>query len=411
MRDADEPRTGPTRRRVGPFVLALAAAVPCTAPFAAAPQDDEARAEREAVDPYTEGDPEVLEALGIRSLGPFRYGDGRTTEVVTDEAGGVPFLWIETEHFQLGCSLEPLSLPEDRDGRKRMREDLAALGERLPNVPRRVREVDPWLALHLYAARLEATYDAFVERMGLQEYAEREPYLGSGGPICVLITEKRSTLSRYTQAACNYAADASLRYFFDEPADQLFLGIAYEALEGDYHTDAGLHFSVVHGLVRVLATAVRGYYGEPPEWLSLGLGHWFARELVDDEILLYTTPEHEAGRQREDADFAVKVRARVENEYFPKLDEMLEWRDPNQLRFPDHMMAWSRVDFLIRADDGERAHAVLWGVSEPLRWDTQDRERVQAELVRAALEDVSGGDLAALDSAWAEWVEDTYPRR
>ena len=380
-------------------------------PVPAAAAQDSARAEREEVDPYTEGDPEALEALGIRRFGPFRFGDGRTTEVIAEASGDVPFLWVETEHFQIGLSLEPQEQPGEPDEKKALKAELTELRSKWKGFPRKARELDPWLLLHLYAQRLETLYDAFVERMGLEEYAAENPYLGTGGPICILVTEKRSSLARFTQASCSYRAEHSLRYFFDEPADQVFFGITYESLEGDLHTGNALHFAVVHGTTQILATAVRGYYGEPPVWFTAGLGHWFARDLVDDEILLFMTPSNEQTRGEEDADFEPKIRGRVKNGATLSLERMLGWTDAGILRFPENMQAWSKVDFLMRADGGSRARAALWALSEPIEWGIPDREAVVAAQMARTFADVGDGSLEALDAAWADWVLDTYRKR
>ena len=390
-------------------VLALVAFIAGWAPGVWA--QAEGRKERSPLDPYTEGKAEVMAELGLRSFGPFRFGDGRTTEVIAREVGGVPLLWVETTHFQIGCSLEPLDWPEDSKAKKELQKELKELAQRLPNLPRRVKELDPWLVLHLYAARLEALFEEFVTRLHLEELVASDPYLGTGGPIAVLLCEKKSTFARFTATACRTPAQNSLRYYFNEPRGQLFFGIAFESLEGELHGDKGLHFAVVHSLTRVLADAVRGYYGTLPTWFSMGLGHWFARELVDDEILLYTTPRGEAGREKGDADFAVKVRKRVSNGIFPPWAEMESWRDPFSLRFSDHMVAWSRVDYFLTADGGARATEFLLGASEPVPWAEADRDEKRAALAHGALLDLAGGDLGALDEAWVDWVLDRYPKR
>jgi hypothetical protein len=387
------------------FLLALPVAA-----ASHAPQED-GRAERPEVDPYTEGDAKAMERLGIQRFGPFRFGDGRTTEVIATQAGGVPFLWIETAHFQLGCSLEPISMPEDPAAKKRLQAELKELSKRLPNVPRRIKKIDSWLLLHLYAARLERLFEAFVTELQLEDLAAADPYLGSGGPFCILLTEKKSTFSRYTLEACGSASESTQRFYFDKPAQQLFYGAAFEALQGDLHQDEGLHFAMVHGVTKVLAESVRGYGGVLPTWLSAGLAHYFARNLVSDEILLYTTPRGESGRGKDDSNFAVKVRGRVSNKVYPTFEEMEAWTDPGAMRFADHMITWSKIDFMLRADKGSRAHAFLWAISEPIAWDIKDRAQVLLDQTHTALLDIAGGDLMDLDQAWADWVLDEYPKR
>src|SRR5262245_27769861 len=58
-----------------------------------------------AVDPYTRGEPEALARAGYRSFGPLRFGPSNS-QTIQSHLGDVPILWVETEHFCLGSSLE-----------------------------------------------------------------------------------------------------------------------------------------------------------------------------------------------------------------------------------------------------------------------------------------------------------------
>ena len=364
-----------------------------------------------AVDPYTRGDPASMSALGLRSFGPFPFGDGRSTDEITRAADGAPFLWVETAHFQIGLSIKSMPMPRGSRGKQALRADLGQLNQRLPDLPRRPKKIDPWLALHLTAGRLEALFSTFVARLGLEKLAEQEPYLGSGGPICILLTQSESTLSRFTDAAFGIPCNGSWHGYFHAPRRQLFFGLAIDSLEASGANGDDLHFALVHNVTRVLANSVRGYYQSIPDWFSLGLAHCFARDLVSDEILFYATPVGTALRTKVDANFAVKVRRRVANDFYPSFEEMEAWTDTANLSFPDHMMAWSKVDFLLRSDGGARAHAFLMAASEPVGWGVAERGQLLAKHRHEALANLGGGDIAQLDKLWAQWVLKEYSKR
>ena len=163
------------------------------------------------VDPYTGGEPAALLEAGYVSYGPFEWADGHDTRAI-EEILGLPVLWVETAHFRLGSTLWEYRVSDDRDEKRKLRAELEKLREFLPNVPKRTRDIDPWLRLHLYAMRVEQTYSQFLEDFGLEDLdfpsapaakrrphpMGRGPYLGMQEKFTILLTEKASTLGRYT---------------------------------------------------------------------------------------------------------------------------------------------------------------------------------------------------------------------
>ncbi len=97
------------------FVSLVVAASLCGA-FARAlpPQDgkNDDEVARTPVDPYTGGDVAVLKASGAIGYGPFPWADGTRTEDIDRVLGNGRVLWLETEHFRIGCNLGAMKLPE-----------------------------------------------------------------------------------------------------------------------------------------------------------------------------------------------------------------------------------------------------------------------------------------------------------
>src|SRR5687768_15467506 len=132
-------------------------------------QEDSKPEPFEAVDPYSRGEPALLDRAGYVSLGPFPWCQGMTTDDLARELGGIPILWVETEHFRIGSTLSAYKVPSDRVERKRLEEELAAIRATFPDSKPSMAKLDPWLRLHLYARRIEAVYDEFQRAFSLRD--------------------------------------------------------------------------------------------------------------------------------------------------------------------------------------------------------------------------------------------------
>ncbi len=393
-----------------------------------------------AIDPYTENDPEAMKAAGYVRFGPFHFADEHTTDGVEETLGGVPLLWVETEHFKIGSSLDELAVPTERLDKKLLLADLKRLKAKLPSVKSKPKVLDPWLRLHLYAMRLEELYASFLDAFGLEDAtpvrvayeasatkaAETArapgvmdpnlpigagPYLGMQGKLAVLLVQKGSSLSRYTAAFCGEAFETSYRNYFQK-SDSFFFGLSFESLEGSYARDAAFHYGVVFGMIQNFADGYQGFTHNGSLWWTLGLARWFARGM-DDRFLLYTSPPGAAIRRSDDdREWEPKVRGRVEHDFFPSTDEMLEWRTYEELKFAEHMILWSRVDFVMSLDDGKPA-AFLNAVQAPVPWDTGGKPRADAirEQLVGAFQAGLGMSTAEFDVAWAEYVLKNYSKR
>jgi len=365
------------------------------------------------VDPYTKSAPEAIEKAGYVSLGPFRFGNDHTTDQVVSTLGGIPMLWVESAHFKLGSTL-PEYTPTDKKEKDRLRDELERLSQRLPDVKVRVRKLDPWLRLHLFAQRLEELYTEFQRVFGLTEtvfptgpVAEgTEPYLGQPGKFTVLVFDKKSSVGRYSRVYLGRPIETPFRWNFAD-VGSLFFCTAFEFLEGDYANDSALTCDVLTGVSQNLAQAYRGYTVDLPLGVSEGLAHWFSRRF-DPRYHLFSGTDLTKIRVKDEWNWAPSVRARVEHKVFPTLEELLGWNDPDALEWADHLMLWSRMDYLLARDDGA-AGRVLFALKEPPAGPLTPEQL--ADRARQAFHDGSGQDLAAQDRAWAEWVLANYPTK
>jgi len=355
-----------------------------------------------AVDPYTKGAPAALEALGYRSYGPFLFG-AEPTDAVQRALGGLPMLWVETEHFVIGSSLEEFD-PEKPEEIAELKQELERLRAKLKGIPARPKKLDPWLRLHLFAARMEELHAEFVRVTGVLPRRDGKPGDGgppalmAGGKYALLLTEKKSALARFTHTYCGNEQKNSWSHLFDK-SGQLFFGVSNESIGNDTPIgDAELCYVALYGVARNLLCSVEGFVNNPEPWWQHGVPLWFARER-QPRVLLYTRPAGEALPPDELSDWEPLARGRYEG------GAVLDWARmlarPDWLSTPDfgeNVVLWARIDYLLA--DPTRARALLTGLHGP-----------KALAGTAALAAATGKDLAALEQDCKAFVLETYRKK
>ncbi len=410
-------------RRVarGRSLLLAALCLALAGPALAAPQKADP-----TVDPYTGGDPELLKKVGIDLLGPFLWADDHTTlEVEQQTSAGFLIRWAETRHFKIGVGLKPRPWPEDKAERQALAEEVTELAAHLPKLRRRPKEVDSWLLLHLYARRLEALYADFQKRSGWTTEAPPTPakgsdsrgwqgrgglgagpYLGQHGKFAVLILEQKGDVERYFRRWANRN--------LEEPSAHHFLGTnslvfvttpdtRFDALK----TERGLHCNVVYATVRNFVWGFRGFTYDLPTWVSEGLGHWYRRRVDEDynSFGALATNQIDLVHGRE---WRSKTRARVETDVWIRSKDLLAWRAADAGRFDQHVMMWSRMDYLVELGDDKLARFLHEMKALPATGVAHERV---LEHQASVLQEVYGLDEGAFDEQWCAWVRKNYPRK
>jgi len=373
------------------------------------------------VDPFTKSDPEIIAKAGYASFGPFRLGDDHTTDQVEKALEGVPLIWVETAHFKLGSGLPEYTLPSDDQEKRRIQAELERLGKKLPDVKAKPKKLDPWLRLHLMAQRLEDTYTEFLAQFGLKETdfpsgpleAKAEsaagPYMGTGrflgmpAKYTVLVFDKKQHLERYTAIYFGQKAEAPLHKHLTG-VGALFYGTAAEFLTGEYDNDTALTCALVWGVTQDLAAGFRGAETTLPFVWSEGLGHWFARR-TDPRFHFFSGADPAKNRITDEWNWALGVRARVERKVFPSTEAMLAWNETDALEWADHLVLWSRVDFLMSREDGA-AGKLLRRLKEPAAEGAEESGLARSQAALLAAVNLAP---AQFDEAWSEWVLKTYP--
>lgn len=406
---------GPLRSVAGLVVLGLLA-LPGRAQVGGEPEAEDNDIEVFAeVDPWTKG--KGFERLGYERVGSLILPGPSSTEEVQQVLGGVPMLWVETEHFLIGSSLKTYRFKGDKQEKRKLDAEFKQLQERLGRFKHPRSELDPWMRLHLAAQRLETIHAEFVELFGLEDVAFGPPAEGMGdGPhlgqkekFLVLLLEKSASLGRYTRRFTGSEQTFSYRYGFTDGG--YVFGIAAESLRTNgFHLDATLHTTMAFGVVNNLLDAFRGTWGAAPLWFKYGLGHVWSRR-IDPRWNLY---EGGGGHvdQREDAwVWEPRIRGLVANGVYPSFEDMMAWEQWDEMKQRDHMMAWSRVSWLLDRE-GSDPGAFLMGVTEPPpEGEWQVPPELRAARQGPAFEAGFGGTPAALEAEWARHVKRRYPRK
>lgn len=384
-----------------------------------------------ATDPYTKHAPEAISAAGYASLGPFRFGDDHTTQQIEQTLKGVPLLWVETDHFKLGSGLPEYTLGDDEE-KERVRAELERLALRLPSVKPRTKKLDPWLRLHLQAQRLEELYAQFLQAFDVAEgefpttppdpetrsssaYMGEGRYLGMSSKFTVLLFDRKSALARYGSVYLGGSLEGATRRHLPV-VDALLFVTAAECLEGNHENDSALACVVVSGVTHNLAAGFRGSRVPLAFAVSEGIAHWFSRQ-VDPRYHIFSGLEQTEVRGAVEGNWAPGVRARVEHGIFPSTADMLAWSHAGPLEWAEHLVLWSRMDYLLAREDGA-AGRLLRRLKEPPALTeppvAKNGELTSEELLertRAAFGETTGGDLARFDQLWSEWVLKTYPKK
>lgn len=411
-----------TRRSRGPRCAALAAALGAALTVPVDAQHGESPGggmeEFEEVDPYTKGDPERMERLGYRSFGPFQWYERDFTNHVNEAMGSIPMLWVETEHFKIGSTLGTYEIPNDREERDRLADELKRLKKRLGRLRPPRGELDPWLRLHLYAQRAEELYAMFARDFGVgaDDFAADEsgPYLGNEQKFQLLLCERKSEFRRFVST---YFQKRDYDTFRWGRADGMFFGTSIESIRDGWPDpdeepfDAMLHCRMANGLATCFVDGFRSPFAAPG-WLGIALGHVYVRRI--DPRWVQAAGETEAQvRGEDDWRWEPRVHGLVQNDFFAATEDMFRWSGYADMNTRDHMVAWSKLDYLLGEAEGDR-HGWLWALtSRPRQNEESPEARLEAlaQLQREALLAYFELTPEALDEAWSRWVERRYDRR
>ena len=173
--------------------------------------------------------------------------------------------------------------------------------------------------------------------------------------------------------------------------------------------DAVLACHVANGLADQLVDAYRGSDYRSPAWLVSAYGHLCSRRIDPRYVAGAGYAEGQSVRD-EDCEWEPRVLNLVRNDFFVSTESMFAWLDTTPLTQRDHLVAWSKLQYLLTEAQGDRK-GFLADVCppDPKLW-TDDPAALAARQT-AALAARFHVTPQELDEAWSRWAAKAYAHR
>lgn len=354
-------------------------------------------------------DAELLERNGV-SHGPFPFARTTSEDIQIDMFWDA--VWIETEHFRIAAELRPWKVPESE--RKAYRAELTELQKKWPAIKPKKATLDPWLRAHLLADRCERAYAQFEELMGItpETFADVEglrarkmgPYLGMPDKFEIMIFQDRAPFREFMEKTWGLTYVKPQRW---NNVDRGCLWFGLNAEEEDVRHDQHLHNMIRHNIAHNMLDGYMFYSYDLPVWISEGFAHWFERD-NDPRFNMFDTVEgsFHAGKSLEK--WAPEVRKLVIKGDAATYSSLLRRASFAEIDFNDHLVTWSKIDFLIQKDIkkfGQFVTGLKGRKNDRGLPDASNLDGAQRDLFR----ELYGWTLPKLDETWTEWVLSTYP--
>ncbi|MDP7062403.1 MAG: hypothetical protein QF489_05645 [Planctomycetota bacterium] len=395
----------------------------CTAPLSAQKdKDDKDDKDKEYLeDPYTKNDKEALLKAGILRTGTFHWADGHNTADIDESLGGADIVWVETAHYRMGFALAEYVVDKGSKFEKaKIKAELKRVAEFLPKMKNKGKKLDPWLRLHMWTMRSEDLYKQIQDILGVTEedfptgpgqmkngrYMGEGPYLGMQNKFNLMFMDKASSLGRYRSGFLGNEGSEPIRHMF--PRDGvLFFAVATE--NDSMTSDTTMHCLFNYAVTMNLLNGYRYYRHALPEWMVVGMAHWIARQ-VDEKRNYFTRDRVFSEDDKNIWNWKPKVRARVSHEYFPKFTDVVAFKDSENMKYTEHMMSWSRVDYLM-ATKPEGFRIWMDIMKEPFRDGANITPEMMMERELDALQKGWGLTPEEFDAEWAAWTLKNYPKK
>ncbi len=385
------------------WLLATLALVPATV------EDDRVNAQANC--PYCGGDPERMAAAGIASHGGFEFGTSKTEGVdqllITSD-----IRWIESAHYEIGIALGPYRPSQDE--RKPLRAELERLALTLPEVNPKAKVIDPWLRVHLYAQRLEETWQRFLEIMQVEEkdfpdgkrnwiigtkYMGEGPYLGQKGKYEILIVPSEAVHVSFLRDQFGLSIKKTQRW---NVVERDTMTVTIHTQEDTLRRDAGLHAHTVFNVAQNMLDGYKHYSYDTPRWISEGLSHFMERE-VNPRFNSFDSSEGAVAETTRKSEWTSEVRKLIQGDDAPRMAELINLRTFAEFELEHHFATWSITKFLIEEHPdwyaclNDRLHGVKNGQGYPDGSDMNGKHR-------DAFKECMGMGYPQFDDAWRAWA-------
>lgn len=353
--------------------------------------------------PWCKNDPETMKKAGVVTHGPMPIGPKSSTDLAA-ELPGPQWIFLETEHIRWASSL-PAVVVELAD-QERVEAELARLRVLLPDVPPKVKKIDPWLRLHLIAMKGEEFYARFQKLLAVTDdqfggpRTEGTPFMGDGkylgekNKFEVVLHASHVTHNQFTKDFSGAQVTGALRWHF--PDHKMLVSIPCE--DPDYKKDRQLFPHVVHNLSHLLLNAYKHFSYYPPTWIDEGIALAMEKEIEPRS----TTNEGEEGKLNDrmaPPDWDAEVRKMIARGRHKHVAELLYVAEIGDLDSDALYTCWSIARFWIDVHPAELAK-FLGGVKAQLDEKGQPTNKDMPGLQRRLLKEVCGWSPSTLDEEW-----------
>ncbi|MFT4541962.1 MAG: hypothetical protein ACI841_005028 [Planctomycetota bacterium] len=369
--------------------------------------------------PYTQGNPELLAAAGIVSLGGFEFANDDNTAKIDAFLSSNAIYWAETEHFEIGFALGSIKVtPKEK---KKILSELTLLQTKLPTVKPTAKILDPRLRLYLYCQRLEQAYDQFLQLvdkthddfpsgeeqwlMG-QVYRGQGPYLGETGKYEVLVLPNEGSSKAFLNKQFGLNIKLSQRYNVVDKGTLIFV---VHTMQGGLKVDEALHGHLVFNSIVNFVDGYLYYAYDTPPWIHEGLAHWFERR-INPKYNTFDSSEGAVAEMTRKENWEPPTRKLVASDEAPSMASLLAMRGYGEMKLDHHFTTWSMVDYLQREHPGfiGKLLDAICGVKDER--GLGDGSNV-AEIHRLVFKDELGMSYMAFDRHWKTWVLENYSAR
>lgn len=360
--------------------------------------------------PWCKNDPELMAKAGVISHGPITIGPKGSADIVANYSAS-QWVFIETAHLRWASSLGPCNV--DLKDRPRVEAELARLRLLLPSVPEKVKKLDPFLRLHLFAMRGEEFFARFQSLLRVTDadfpaqrklkgaYMGNGRFLGEADKFEVVIHNTRATHVPFTQSFSGAGVTDSVRWHFRDLHKMI---VSVPAEDPDLRQDRWLFPHVAHNLSHLFFCAYKHFNYDPPIWLDEGLAHALEKEID----LASNTTDGEEGTLRDKSgpeDWKKAARAIEASGKDRSLADFLHAKAFGELDMPANIIAWSKVRFLLDTEP-EKFAKFLGLVKGQLDAKGVPNGEKLDDLQRNALRELWGWTPAEFDVAWKAWIHE-----
>jgi len=369
-------------------------------------------AQKKAADvcPYCKNDPKIYGAAGQFGHGDMPFGKAAAKDFKNFLSYAAP-IFIETKHFRICLTLEGFTIPE-KDW-KLYETELLALSKQFPLIKPKERNLDPWLRLHLFAQRCEERYTRFLQLLKLTDadfyprtpgkpYRGEGPYLGMKDKFEVVLLRNIREFTDILRDQSGSTTKLTKReHFMERGSLSVFI-----PCEGDLKPDDQLWAHLTHNLAHNFLLGSKHYSYEPPKWFEEGFAHFFEKE-VHDEYNSFDSEEAALAEMTNAEDWRAETLKIIGKGKAAPLSELVHKKTFSEISKNDHVIIWSKVDFMIRAHANklqafwEQTRGRLNDKGYP---DGSDLTGVQRNFFKNEM----NWTFADFDKEWEKWVSKVY---